>query len=463
MQIAKSKFSLGVMVVLAIVFYAHWSIGDEIAESLIYIWYAFLALIVIGAILIAAYAIRVLMTKWQLQIAQAQMAIAESQKASRDIREFGNQIYHFGVSKNEITHALHLDPRTYSNGGYEKPSEQQMAIFNMVNQTFNQQNNYYGNEDDEPAFDGVSLLESGIIDNDNWIGRQLLTAPHIHICGPTTSGKTALGKFIIEKMQSASNGSEFWLINPKHVAYKEQWPLKPFIDNIDDALDGLRKLATMLKDRVADKNYHPATYKNVVVIIDEWDWIYEHHRNNAVSALRQLIKVGAELNYKILLLGQSPLSQDTGLSGSDYHNMARVAIWAAADKLIVGLTMNAKDKAPLKSQIAELKRHPDNIRYALVVPLNEQPAVKIIPNLGVLDLIIEQPDLTMDLTTDQRELTAIEMLKDGNSLRKTAEFLTGKDDKIIGSSDTDKVKLIAQKYGLKLKVAQRKRTELSSL
>ena len=438
---------------LVIGLYVHWLIGDAIAKSLIYIWYIFLIIAGLIGIAIILYGFRIMATKWQIQVSLAQSAIAESRKASRDIRTFARdeQVYQFDIDPDEIGRKLDLIVTPEFNGALQKPSDQEVAIFNLVNQTFNQQINNYGNEGNEQIYDGVPLLESGMINNDtSWIDSQMLTAPHIHLCGPTTSGKTTLGKYIIEKMQSASNGSEFWLINPKHVAYKDQWPLKPFVDNIDDVLGGLQKLAMMLKDRIADKDYDPATYKNVVIVIDEWDWIYEHHRNSAVSALRQLIKVGAELNYKILLLGQSPLSQDTGLSGSDYHNMARVAIWAAADKLINGLPMSAKEKAPIKAQVAELKRHPDNVRYALVVPLNEQPAVRIIPNLEVLNLIIDQPDLVMELTADQRISATVEALKDGMNVSNAAVILTGKERKKVNGTDTKKVVQIAQRYDIKL-------------
>jgi hypothetical protein len=246
----------------------------------------------------------------------------------------------------------------------------------------------------------------------------------------------------------AHNNAEFYLINPKHVSYHQQWPVEPIASSIDTSLDALEKLVFMLQSRIEDADYSPVSSKVIICIIDEWDWIYEHYKKDAVSLLRRLIKVGAELNYKVLLVGQSPLSQDTGLSGSDYHNMVRIALWAAGEKLINNLPMSAKDKAPLKAQIMQFKASPGDIRYGVVVPLNNQPEVKIIPNLAVDNhLLLSAPEMEK-APIDETELEVIEILENGGSLREAARHLTGKEQHLINSSDTKKVKEIKEKHGI---------------
>ncbi len=427
--------------------YAHLVIGKQIAIGLLYVWYILLVLFILAILLLSLYAIRVLITRWQIQIAEGQIAVAEATKVKRHIVSFpqGEQVYQLGINGNETNHALHLIPQSHFNGMPGKATDQEMAIFTQYNTTFNQQNNeYHYGQEPEIADSPIPLLESGSL----WLDNLIENSPHLHICGPSTSGKTTLGRYAIERMSKID--TEFHLINPKRVHYYQQWPVEPICDDIDLAVEALQQLVSMLQARVKDANYNPSTSNNIFIIIDDWDWIYEHHKGNALSLMMRLLKVGAELNFKVLLVGQSSLAKKTGIDTSAALGLARIALWAEGEKLINSLPMQLKDKAPLKEQIRQLRVSPDNIRYGVVVPMNSQPEVRIIPNLAINDqLLIDAPKIE-GMPVDETELEVIEILENGGSQRKAARVLTGKEQEKINSNDTNKVKMIAKKHGIDL-------------
>ncbi len=417
---------------LIIFLYAHLTIGQAIARGLLFIRYSMLVLGVIGGLLLISWGFRRFITELHIEAAKASQASTEAEKSKVDIRSFkkDEQVYQIGVPDNQLTHALHLEAKTYSNGVYQPPTQQELLIFQQFNQ--NVINNYPPGSDDPGIIDllpaPINLSDSG------WINDVILKAPHIHLCGPTQSGKTTLGKLIIEEMQRDPKGTEFYLINPKHLAYKRSWPLDSDCKEIDDALTTLKAITKLLKDRITDESYNPATYKNVIIIVDEWDWIFETHGNKAVILLRQLIKVGAELNFKVILVGQSPLTKNTGLSGSDYHNMVRVAIWAEGEKLLNALPIAKKDKAPHRAKIAELKSLQSTmphqiIRYAFVIPLYGDPSVQVIPHLGDFQLPqIESPvqsKLIDGPVFSEEEQKIIDLHTDGFSASAIATKLYG--------------------------------------
>jgi hypothetical protein len=127
-----------------------------------------------------------------------------------------------------------------------------------------------------------------------------------------------------------------------------------------------------------------------VFVIDEWDWIYLTYGKEAVNLLLPLIKVGAELRIQVLLIGQSPLSGDTGLSQSSYHNMVRVAIWQEGQRLLRDYPLDKKYKAPLMARYEQLKDMApqfladtkQELRYCTVVPMAGNPTVEVIPFLS---------------------------------------------------------------------------------
>jgi hypothetical protein len=247
----------------------------------------------------------------------------------------------------------------------------------------------------------------------------------------------------------SKTNTEFYLINPKRVYHYDQWPVEPICDDIDLAVDALQKLVSMLQSRI-DPTYNPVTSSNIFIIIDDWDWVYEHHKKDALTLMMRILKVGAELNFKVLLVGQSSLATKTGIDTSAALGLARIALWAEGERLINGLPMSLKDKAPLKEQIRQLRTSPGNVRYGVVVPMNSRPEVKIIPNLIVSDRLLLSAPVIEKAPADEKELEVIEILENGGSLREAARHLTGKEQHLINSSDTNKVKKIKAKYEISL-------------
>ncbi len=449
----KRNISLVLVIGLGLL-YIHLTIGPAIAAGLLVIWYAALGLGGLAALTKVALGIRRILSAWQISIAEVEAAQAEARKQRIDIRSFkrGEQVYQIGAGADTI-HALHLEARSYSNGKAKAPTDHDLKIF----QIFNTVNNNFSGSDGGPQANIIDMpaLEAPQANSGNWIENIILPAPHIHICGPTQSGKTTLGSMIIDHLRPT--GAEFYLVNPKHVEYRQSWPITPFCKSIDGALDACQAIAKRLTTRIADQSYDPDTANEVVIIIDEWDWIYEVYGSKAINTIRQLTKVGAELKFKVILVGQSPLSQDTGLSGSDYDNMVRVAIWAAGEKLIRAWSINPSDKAPYRARITELKRQAQGdqqLRYAVVVPLWGDPSVQIIPHLtptlqpGVQPTAPQlTPPLQPEAQPTEQEQRIIDAWDQHRSFPKMHKKLTGASKP--GGTDYTGYKATLAKFGVK--------------
>lgn len=201
---------------------------------------------------------------------------------------------------------------------------------------------------------------------------------HYRLMGATRAGKTVLGEHLIRRIQGNRPAQKF-LINPKHRASNPSWSIPPFAKSIEQALKALQHLENLLKQRIEDKNFNPESEPLIFVICDEWDWIFEVYKADALASLRALFKVGAELGVYVVLLGQSPLSKDSGLSQSDNQNFAQIVIGAEALKLLAGSSFYQDNREELRQQASRL--HADKQRFALIVPREGPAYISAIPQL----------------------------------------------------------------------------------
>lgn len=205
-----------------------------------------------------------------------------------------------------------------------------------------------------------------------------LSTPHIHLCGATGSGKSTLGEYVLSLLREGLE-VETHLINPKHIESRPDWSFPPFIKSIDGCVDGLQQCQKLISDRLSDPNFDPTTTGKILIVVDEWDWIYAQFGKAAVNALRPLFKVGRGVGVHLLLVGQSPLATDTGLSGSDYRNMARIVLNGEAIAFLDNrqFPYDKSDYYPTAKQY-----HASGKRFALVVPMVGLPFVALVPHLS---------------------------------------------------------------------------------
>lgn len=275
---------------------------------------------------------------------------------------------------------LHLNPMPVVNAHYEKPTELQIQMY--------QQYQGLSASDSPMVIDQPPNIDILNQYSPDWIQSLILPAPHIHYCGATRSGKTMLANHHLTNIIEKNPDVEIRLMNPKHTAARKPFIIKPDYNDIEQVLDGLQVFNAVMIKRKNDPTLNSNSHK-IVFIIDEWDWIYETYGHSATRLLIPLIKVGAELNLQVILIGQSPLTGDTGLSQSFYHNMVRVAIWQEGARLLNNYPLDRKYKAPLMARYEELKslaasyknETGQELRYCVTVPMAGNPSVQVIPFL----------------------------------------------------------------------------------
>ena len=206
-----------------------------------------------------------------------------------------------------------------------------------------------------------------------------LKRQHYKIDGVTQSGKTTLAEHLLSIMSEGNPLVEKLLIDPKYRKGKPNWSFKPYcsdIEKVPKALDDFGKEIVSRQQSDEDFGELPPAF----FVIDEWDWIFTDHGKAAVTKLRKLIKVGAELGCYALVLGQSPLSGDTGLSTSDFDQMVRISIGKSAIKVLrnpAQFPFSNRDELLAKAELL----FNSGERFALVQEHGVTPRLEIVPKI----------------------------------------------------------------------------------
>lgn len=232
--------------------------------------------------------------------------------------------------------------------------------------------------DDEPIRDLTgNWINQMIVDDQGVLKRQ-----HYKFDGVTQSGKTTLAEYVMSQIIDSLGVSdaEYLLIDPKYLVAQPSWSIIPFCSSIDKALQALELFCKEMIARQQDPNFIPSEASPIFFIIDEWDWIYEEYKNKALSLLRKLIKVGAELRCYVILLGQSPVSGEVGLSPTDFDQLVRMSVGKSSIKVL------SNDKHYPFSDRTELHEEADRLyktgcRFALVQEHGKGARLEIIPQI----------------------------------------------------------------------------------
>ena len=239
-----------------------------------------------------------------------------------------------------------------------------------------------------------------------WILKMMMTGDnlkrqHYKIDGVTQSGKTTFAEHLLSILSDEHPLTEKLLIDPKYRKGKPNWSFNPYCSDIEKVPKALDDFAKEIVERQQSENdfgeLHP-----IVFVIDEWDWIYTEYGKNAVTKLRKLIKVGAELGCYVVLIGQSPLSTDAGLSTSDFDQLVRISIGKSAIKVLgnpAQFPFRNRDELLAKAELL----FNSGERFALVQEHGVTPRLEIIPKIvkpnQVHDIEDEEPQIPSNKVT----------------------------------------------------------------
>lgn len=210
-------------------------------------------------------------------------------------------------------------------------------------------------------------------------GEDGLKRQHYKIEGVTQSGKTTFAEYILSLLCGEDPSSEKLLIDPKYRKAKPNWSFPPYCSFIGSVPKALKDFVSEVEERQqSDTDFADQFPK--IFIIDEWDWIYTDFGKDVLRDLRKLIKVGAELRCYVVLLGQSPLAKDTGLSTSDFDQMVRISIGKVAMKVLnnpAHFAFSNRDELLAKAE----QLYTSGQRFALVQEHGQNPRLEIIPKI----------------------------------------------------------------------------------
>lgn len=230
-----------------------------------------------------------------------------------------------------------------------------------------------------------SVDDSDLMDDTGeWIqsmmfGSNGLKRQHYKIDGVTQSGKTTFAEHLLSILSNEDPDTEKLLVDPKYRKGKPNWSFAPYCTDIEKVPTALDHFAKEIVERQQSEDDY-GSLSPIVFVIDEWDWIYTEYGKNAVTKLRKLIKVGAELGCYVVLIGQSPLSTDAGLSTSDFDQLVRISIGKSAIKVLgnpAQFPFSNRDELLTKAET--LFNSGD--RFALVQEHGIKPRLEMIPTI----------------------------------------------------------------------------------
>jgi hypothetical protein len=383
------------------------------------------------------------------KLAAAEVMKAEAEAAVMVITApKGHQLVVRDGDKKSHYRQLHLNPMPVVNARYEKPTDLQVQMYRQ----------YQGLPAGEPIV--IDQPPNDVLNqySPDWLRSLILPAPHVHYCGATRSGKTMLANHHLTSIAEKNPKAEIRLINPKHTAARKPFIINPDYSDIEQVLEGLQVFNSLMLKRKNDPALNGDSHK-IIFVIDEWDWIYETYGNSATRLLIPLVKVGAELNLQVLLIGQSPLTGDTGLSQSFYHNMVRVAIWQEGARLLNNYPLDRKYKAPLMARYEELKslaasyknETGQELRYCVTVPMAGNPSVQVIPFLEDPQPIRQKALPTVRPLPGSYDMSVCQAWykvsqNKSPSGNKMHQLITGNDVRINGRQKQNYIKIL-KKYG----------------
>jgi hypothetical protein len=262
-----------------------------------------------------------------------------------------------------------------------QPQAKQTVVFNnnnrvevKVRQDRTQQPRPSRSVDDSERMDSTGAWILKMMFGSDGLKRQ-----HYKIEGVSQSGKTTFVEYLLSLISDEDPTTEKLLIDPKYRKAKPNWSFLPYCADIAKVPKALIDFVSEVEERQQSETDFADQFPKIFVI-DEWDWIFTDHGKDALRNLRKLIKVGAELRCYVVLLGQSPLAKDTGLSTSDFDQMVRISIGKVAMKVLnnpAHFAFSNRDELLVKAE----QLYTSGQRFALIQEHGVAPRLEIIPKI----------------------------------------------------------------------------------
>lgn len=189
-----------------------------------------------------------------------------------------------------------------------------------------------------------------------WIDEQ----PHTLLGGRTKAGKTWLATALLERR--IESGADVFIIDP----HSSDWMGLPTAGaTADERREALKAVLNEYLRRMAQREDHkrrtshelPHDYFDpLVVLIDEANALLEEHGAEWKTVLKQVASGSRKVGISLLLLAQSPLVEDLGISGAMRENFSRIAL---DERSVQGLIDSERDrvrKQALQAAFREMDR-----------------------------------------------------------------------------------------------------------
>lgn len=175
-----------------------------------------------------------------------------------------------------------------------------------------------------------------------WIDEQ----PHALLGGKTKAGKTWLATALLERR--IDDGTDIFIIDP----HSSDWLGLPTAggSGIPERRDALKAVLSEYLRRMAQREEHkrrtghelPHDYFDpLVVVVDEANAMLEELAAEWKTVLKQVASGSRKVGISLLLLAQSPLVEDLGISGAMRENFSRIAL---DDRTVQALIDSERDR-----------------------------------------------------------------------------------------------------------------------
>lgn len=176
----------------------------------------------------------------------------------------------------------------------------------------------------------------------------LLEAPHLLISGPSGSGKTTLAKVLLG---DASTSADLLILDPHDAAGK--WPL-PAVGGGRDYAAIYATISDLLNEmdwRFKQLQQGQQRFTPITVLIDEAPAVALYDQKQWTFLASRLTSEARKIGIRLLILGQSHLVRDLGLSSLVRRNLGLVGLGAQA----LDLATEERDSRR-RSQLLDLVR-----------------------------------------------------------------------------------------------------------
>lgn len=199
-----------------------------------------------------------------------------------------------------------------------------------------------------------------------WVDAQ----PHTLLGGKTKAGKTWLATALLERR--IDNGSDIFIIDP----HSSDWMGLPTAGGKDIKKMRAALLAVRAEydRRMAQREEHkrrsgrelPHDYFTpLTVLIDEANDLYAKLASDWKDIVKEMASGSRKVSMGLLMLAQSPLVEDLGITGAMRENFSRIAL---DDRIVQGMIDNERDK-PRKDALNAMFKSLDWPAAAHIGPL----------------------------------------------------------------------------------------------